>query len=142
MNENSGLDNSKIKYSGWTGVRKLSKKLGYSWFDVCNILWKTKHHKQPSYAEILLFSVIRKNLIKIKLGKHLRDVQGNLVRRTDGEQDIHYAIRADLDLFKQHHTIKKLWKDEPDFYKSIRQKYSYLYKRFAKEINNHAAMMS
>jgi hypothetical protein len=51
------------EYLGWNGVRKLAKRLGYDWFDVCDILWKTKHHKQPSYSEILLFSVIRKNLI-------------------------------------------------------------------------------
>ncbi len=48
------------EYSGWVGVRKLAKNLGYSWFDVCDILWKTKHHKQPEFKEILLFSVIRK----------------------------------------------------------------------------------
>jgi len=59
----------KSEYSGWSGVRKLAKKLGYSWFDVCDILWKTKHHKQPEFKEILLFSVIRKNLIRIKSGK-------------------------------------------------------------------------
>ena len=32
----------KTEYSGWGGVRTLAKKLGYSWFDVCDILWKTK----------------------------------------------------------------------------------------------------
>jgi hypothetical protein len=89
------------EFLGWGGVRKLAKTLGYSWFDVCDILWKTKHHKQPEFKEILIFSVIRKNLIRIKLGKHLRDVHGNLVRRREGEQDTHYAIRADLDLFKK-----------------------------------------
>ena len=77
----------KQEYSGWGGVRILAEKLGYSWFDVCDILWKTKHHKQPEFKEILIFSVIRKNLIRIKLGKHLRDVHGNLVRRREGEQD-------------------------------------------------------
>ena len=118
----------KQEYSGWNGVRKLAKKLGYSWFDVCDILWKTKHHKQPEFKEILLFSVIRKNLIRIKSGKHLRDVRGNVVRRSEGEQDTHYAIRADLDLFKKNHIIKKQWKNDPDFYKSIRQKYENLYK--------------
>jgi capsid portal protein len=80
----------KSEYSGWSGVRKLAKKLGYSWFDVCDILWKTKHHKQPEFKEILLFSVIRKNLIRIKSGKHLRDVHGNLLRRNEGEHDTHY----------------------------------------------------
>ena len=50
----------KDQYQGWGGVKKLSKKLGYSWFDVCDILWKTKHHKQPKFKEILIFSVIRK----------------------------------------------------------------------------------
>ena len=93
----------KQEYSGWGGVRILAKKLGYSWFDVCDILWKTKHHKQPEFKELLIFSVIRKNLIRIKLGKHLRDVHGNLVKRKEGEQDTHYAIRADLDLFKKNH---------------------------------------
>ena len=97
----------KDEYSGWSGVRTLAKKLGYSWFDVCDILWKTKHHKKPKFKEILIFSVIRKNLIRIKLGKHLRDVHGNLVKRKEGEHDIHYAIRADLDLFKHNHIIKK-----------------------------------
>jgi hypothetical protein len=132
---------NKNEYSGWTGVRKLAKNLGYSWFDVCDILWKTKHHKQPAFKEILIFSVIRKNLIRIKSGKPLRDVRGNLVRRREGEHDTHYAIRADLDLFKKNHKIKKQWKDDPDFYKSIRQKYENLYKRFTKEMNKHAAMM-
>jgi hypothetical protein len=132
---------NKNEYSGWCGVRKLAKNLGYSWFDVCDILWKTKHHKQPEFKEILIFSVIRKNLIRIKSGKHLRDVHGNLVRRREGEQDSHYAIRADLDLFKKNHKIKKQWKNDPDFYKSIRQKYENLYKRFTKEMNKHAAMM-
>ena len=131
----------KQEYSGWGGVRILAEKLGYSWFDVCDILWKTKHHKQPEFKEILIFSVIRKNLIQIKLGKHLRDVHGNLVRRREGEQDTHYAIRADLDLFKQNHKIKKQWKNDPNFFKSIRQKYENLYKRFSKEMNKHAAMM-
>ena len=98
----------KQEYSGWSGVRKLAKKLGYSWFDVCDILWKTKHHKQPQFKEILIFSVIRRNLIRIKAGKHLRDGRGNAVRRRDGEQDTHYAIRADLDLFKKNHKIKLL----------------------------------
>ena len=32
----------KEEFSGWGGVRKLAKKLGYNWFDVCDILWKTK----------------------------------------------------------------------------------------------------
>jgi hypothetical protein len=59
----------KQEYSGWSGVRTLAKKLGYSWFDVCDILWKTKHHKQPKFKEILIFSIIRKNLIRIKSGK-------------------------------------------------------------------------
>jgi len=131
----------KSEYSGWIGVRKLAKKLDYSWFDVCDILWKTKHHKQPASKEVLLFSVITKNLIRIKSGKHLRDVHGNLVRRREGEHDTHYAIRADLDLFTTNHKIKKQWKDDPNFYKSIRQKYENLYKRFAKEMKKHAAMM-
>jgi hypothetical protein len=131
----------KNEYLGWSGVRKLAKNLGYSWFDVCDILWKTKHLKQPAFKEILIFSVIRKNLIRIKSGKHLRDVRGNLVRRREGEQDTHYAIRADLDLFKKNHKIKKQWKDDPNFFKSIRQKYENLYKRFTKEMNKHAAMM-
>ena len=89
----------------------------------------------------MIFSVIRKNLIRIKLGKHLRDVHGNLVKRKEGEQDTHYAIRADLDLFKHNHIIKKQWKNDPDFYKSIRQKYENLYKRFPKEINKQAGMI-
>ena len=129
------------EYSGWTGVTKLAKKLGYSWFQVCDILWKNKHHKQPKFREILLFSVIRKNLKRIKSGKHLRDVHGNLVRRRVGEQDIHYAIRADLYLFNKNHKIKKQWKDDPNFFKSIRQKYENLYKRFPKEINKQAGMI-
>ena len=131
----------KNEYSGWSGVRKLAKELGYSWLDVCDILWKTKHHKQPKFKEILIFSVIRKNLIRIKLGKSLRDVYGNLVRRREGELDTHYAIRVDLDLFKQNHKIKRQWKNDPNFFKSIRQKYENLYKRFPKEMNKHAAMM-
>ena len=131
----------KSGYSGWAGVKKLAKELDYSWFDVCNILWRAKHHKQPETKDILLFSVIRKNLIRIKSGKNLRDVYGNLVRRREGEQDIHYAIRADLDLFKHNHKIKRQWKDEPDFYKSVRQKYENLYKRFPKKINKQASMM-
>ena len=57
------------------------------------------------------------------------------------KHDTHYAIRADLDLFKHNHIIKKQWKDDPDFYKSIRQKYEKLYKRFTIEMNKHAAMM-
>ena len=81
-----------IEYLGWSGVRKLAKRLGYDWLNVCEILWKTKYHKQPSFAEILLFSVIRKNLIRIEKGKHLRDVYGNLIRRNAGEEDAHYAI--------------------------------------------------
>ena len=131
----------KHEYSGWSGVRKLAKKLGYSWFDVCEIIWKTKHHKQPKFKDILIFSLIRKNLIRIQSGKHLRDVQGNVVRRREGEHDIHYAIRADLDLFKHNHIIKKQWKNDPDFYKSIRQKYENLYKRFPKEMNKQAGMI-
>ena len=128
----------KSGYSGWAGVKKLAKELDYSWFEVCDILWRTKHHKQPAFKEILIFSVIRKNLIRIKSGKNLRDVHGNLVRRREGEQDIHYAIRADLDLFKHNHKIKEQWKKDPDFYKSVRQKYENLYKRFPKEINKQA----
>jgi hypothetical protein len=131
----------KLEYKGWIGVRKLAKKLDYSWFDVCDILWKTKHHKQPAFKEVLLFSVITKNLIRIKSGKHLRDVHGNVVRRREGEHDTHYAIRTDLDLFTTNHKIKKQWKDDPDLYKSIRQKYENLYKRFAKEMKKHAAIM-
>ena len=131
----------KQEYSGWSGVRTLAKKLGYSWFDVCDILWKTKHHKQPEFKEILLFSVIRKNLIRIKSGKHLRDVHGNLLRRNEGEHDTHYAIRADLDLFKKNYKIKKRWENNPNFFKSIRQKYENLYKRFPKKINKQASMI-
>ena len=77
----------KEEFSGWGGVSKLAKKLGYNWSDVCDILWKTKHHKQPKFKEILIFSVIRKNLIRIQSGKHLRDVRGNLVKRKEGEQE-------------------------------------------------------
>ena len=131
----------KKEYLGWGGVKKLAKELGYSWFDVCDILWRTKHHKQPKFKEILIFSVVRKNLIRIKSGKSLRDIYGNLVRRREGEQDIHYAIRADLDLFKNNHKIKEQWKKDPDFYKSVRQKYENLYKRFPKEINKQAGMI-
>ena len=105
----------KKEYLGWGGVKKLAKELGYSWFEVCDILWRTKHHKQPEFKEILIFSVVRKNLIRIKSGKSLRDIYGNLVRRREGEQDIHYAIRADLDLFKNNHKIKEQWKKDPDF---------------------------
>ena len=36
----------KSEYSGWSGFGKLAKTLGYSWFDVCEILWKTKHHRK------------------------------------------------------------------------------------------------
>ena len=131
----------KSGYSGWAGVKKLAKELDYSWFEVCDILWRAKHHKQPEFKEILIFSIIRKNLIRIKSGKNLRDVHGNLVRRREGEQDIHYAIRSDLDLFKHNHKIKEQWKKEPDFYKSVRQKYENLYKRFPKEINKQASIM-
>ena len=131
----------KSGYSGWAGVKKLAKELDYSWFDVCDILWRAKHHKQPETKDILLFSVIRKNLIRIKSGKNLRDVYGNLVRRREGEQDTHYAIRADLELFKYSHKIKRQWKNDPDFYKSVRQKYENLYKRFPKEINKQASMI-
>ena len=131
----------KEEYLGWSGVRKLAKELRYSWFDVCDILWRAKHHKQPEFKEILIFSIIRKNLIRIKSGKNLRDVHGNLVRRREGEQDIHYAIRADLDLFKHNHKIKEQWKKDPDFYKSVRQKYENLYERFPKKINKQASMM-
>ena len=131
----------KQEYFGWGGVRKLANQIGFSWFEVCDIIWRAKHHKQPKFKEILIFSVIRKNLIKIKSGKTLRDIYGNLVRRREGEQDIHYAIRADLDLFKHNHKIKRQWKDDPDFYKSVRQKYENLYKRFPKEINKQASMM-
>ena len=28
----------KQEYSGWGGVKKLAKELGYSWFDVCDIM--------------------------------------------------------------------------------------------------------
>ena len=47
----------KNEYSGWKGVKKLSKELGYNWFDVCDILWKTKHHKKPKEKtkELFLF---------------------------------------------------------------------------------------
>ena len=131
----------KNEYLGWSGVRKLAKELGYSWFDVCDILWRAKHHKQPETKDILLFSVIRKNLIRIKSGKNLRDVYGNLVRRREGEQDTQYAIRADLELFKYNHKIKRQWKDDPDFYKSVRQKYENLYKRFPRRMNKNAAMI-
>ena len=131
----------KSGYSGWAGVKNLAKELDYSWFEVCDILWRAKHHKQPEFKEILIFSIIRKNLIRIKSGKNLRDVHGNLVRRREGEQDIHYAIRADLDLFKHNHRIKRQWKKEPDFYKSVRQKYENLYERFPKKINKQASMM-
>ena len=88
----------KSEYSGWSGVRKLAKKLGYSWFDVCDILWKTKHHKQPEFKEILLFSVIRKNLIRIKSGKHLKDVCGNLVRRRECQYQIKYDVHSNISL--------------------------------------------
>ena len=131
----------KQEYLGWGGVKKLAIELGYSWFDVCDILWRAKHHKQPAFKEILIFSVIRKNLIRVKSGKPLRDIYGNLVRRREGEHDIHYAIRTDLDLFKHNHKIKEQWKKDPDFYKSVRQKYENLYKRFPKEINKQASMM-
>ena len=47
----------KKEYSGWGEVKQLAKKLGYSWFDVCDILRKTKHHKQPKFKEILLFKL-------------------------------------------------------------------------------------
>lgn len=64
----------KNEYSGWGGVKKLAKELGYSWFDVCDIIWRAKHHKQPEFKEILIFSVIRKNLTRIKSGKPLIDI--------------------------------------------------------------------
>ena len=131
----------KKEYSGWAGVKKLAKELDYSWFDVCEIIWKTKYHKQPSLKELLLFSVIRKNLIQIEKNKKVVDLFGNPVARKEGEEDIHYAIRTDLDYFKQYYDIKKKWSNDPNFYKSLRQKYKFLYKRFAKEINNNAVIM-
>ena len=70
----------KQEYFGWGGVRKLANQIGFSWFEVCDIIWRAKHHKQPKFKEILIFSAIRKNLIKIKSGKPLRDIYGNLVR--------------------------------------------------------------
>ena len=131
----------KTEYSGWTGVKKLAKELGYSWFDVCGIIWKTKYHKQPKLKELILFSIIRKNLIKIEKKEQVVDLFGNPVARKEGEKDIHYAIRADLDYFKQYYDIKKKWSNDPNFYKSLRQKYKFIYKRFAKEINNNAVIM-
>ena len=131
----------KKKYSGWAGVKKLAKELDYSWFDVCEIIWKTKYHKQPSLKELLLFSVIRKNLIQIEKNKQVVDLFGNPVVRKEGEEDIHYAIRTDLDYFKQYYDIKKKWSNDPNFYKSLRQKYKLLYKRFVKEINSNAVIM-
>ena len=38
----------KQEYSGWGGVRILAKKLGYSWFDVCDILWKQSTINSPN----------------------------------------------------------------------------------------------
>ena len=93
----------KKEYLGWDGVKKLAKELGYSWFDVCDIIWKTKYHKHPKLKEILLFSVIKKNLINIESNKQVFDLNGNPVFRKQGEQDIHYAIRTDLDLFKENY---------------------------------------
>jgi hypothetical protein len=57
----------KKEYSGWAGVKKLAKELGYSWFDVCDIIWRAKHHKQPEFKEILIFSVIRKKFNQNKV---------------------------------------------------------------------------
>jgi hypothetical protein len=131
----------KREYSWWAGVKKLAKELDYSWFDVCEIIWKTKYHKQPSHKELLLFSVIRKNLIQIEKNKQVVDLSGNPVARKEGEKDIHYAIRTDLDYFKQYYVIKKKWSNDPNLYKSLRQKYKLLYKRFAKEINSNALIM-
>ena len=131
----------KREYSGWAGVKKLAKELGYNWFDVCEIIWKTKYHKQPSHKELLLFSIIRKNLIQIEKNRQVVDLSGNSVVRKEGEEDIHYAIRTDLDYFKQYYDIKKKWSNDPNFYKSLRQKYKLLYKRFAKEINSNAVIM-
>jgi hypothetical protein len=64
----------KKEYLGWDGVKKLAKELGYSWFDVCDIIWKTKYHKHPKLKEILLFSVIKKNLINIESNKQVFDL--------------------------------------------------------------------
>jgi len=63
---------TRIFWVGWS--QKLAKQLGFSWFDVCDIIWRAKHHKQPEFKEILIFSVIRKNLTRIKSGKPLRDI--------------------------------------------------------------------
>ena len=41
----------KQEYLGWSDVRKLAKKLGYSWFDVCDVIWKTKPNKQPEFKK-------------------------------------------------------------------------------------------
>ena len=53
------------EYLGWIGVRKLAKKLGYSWFDICDILLKTKDKNRKE--ELLEFiSFYEKPKVEVK----------------------------------------------------------------------------
>ena len=58
----------KSEYSGWSGVRKLAKKLGYSWFDVCDILWKTKdkNRKEELLEFISLYEKPKEEVKKVE----------------------------------------------------------------------------
>jgi len=132
---------NKKQYSSWIGVKRLAQELGYDTYDVCNILWKFKYRKQPALLNILICAMIKKNLLRIQLGKKLRDEKGNITFQNPGETNIHYAIRADFNFFKTNYKIKKIWNEKPDFYKSLRQKYHNLYKRYSREINNHAKII-
>jgi len=122
----------------WKKVLKLAKELKYNPNDVYNIVWGHYYHKHPNYLTFIVLGLIKKNLTTIELGKEILNTEGVIVKRKKGEEDIHYAIRADEHFFREYYKPKPIFREKVDFYKSLTRKYKDAYKKYPREINSHS----
>ena len=131
------MDKNKNFYD-WDKVKQLADYLKYNSNDVYNIIKNYYYHKHPTYLTFIVLGLIKKNLIKIKLDKEIRNIEGQIIKRRKNEEDIHYAIRADEKFFREFYKPKPIFREKVDFFKSLTRQYKDKYKKYSREINSHS----
>jgi hypothetical protein len=114
------------EYLGWRGVIKLAKKLGYSWQEACEVLYRKKVNPKTTLDQILICAQIKYDLELVKAGRFLKNIKdGRIIKPLKYEKDIHYVVRASFSTFKDYLEKYSRLKIESnsDVYKAIRDMY-------------------
>ena len=114
-------------YLGWRGVIRLAKELGYSWQEVCDVLYRKKINPKTTYDQILICARIKYDLELIKAGVFLRNYNdGRIIKPLKYEKDIHYVVRANFLTFKDYLNKRSKLKinSNSDIFRAIRDMYA------------------